>query len=364
MRFQNFICTHTLILAILLLSTTEAFAAEISWHLVYKSTQHEVTIQPIFSSQLEPGPHETVVALIDAGVLPNHPSLQGKILSGYDMVSLPKNMRAGRSGNYTPDDLGSTCDGKPTSTLNRTHGTELASLIAGNGEHGVHGVNKNSKILPIKIFGSCPINRQDLMDALAWAAGFYVENAPANLRPARVINMSFSGGRVNCDADLQKLLDRIRQKGIFVVSAAGNRYGKSMLEPANCKGVISVGSIDFGNKISSYSAIDPRISIYASGGEIQTDSTKPTGLKKLRVATFQTNTLGYETPVAFEKGVGTSYSSALVSGFISLMLSWNPELMPDDFIFSIASFIRTMEAPLSCKECSPRGVTLNQISNK
>lgn len=364
MRFQNLICIHTLISAIHLLSTTEVFAAEISWHLGDNSGQYEVTSQPIVAGQLEPGPHETVVALIDAGVLPNHPSLQGKILSGYDMVSLPKNMRAGRSGNYTPDDLGSTCDGKRTSPLNRTHGTEIASLIAGNGEHGVYGVNKNSQILPIKIFGSCPINRQDLMDALAWAAGFYVENAPANLRPARVINMSFSGGRVTCDVDLQNLLDRIKQKGIFVVAAAGNRYGKSMLEPANCKGVISVGSIDSANKISTYSAIDPRISIYASGGEIQTDSIKPTGLKKLRVASFQANSLGYETPVALEKGVGTSYSSALVSGFISLMLSWNPNLMPDDFIFSIASFTRTIEAPLSCKECTPRGLTFNQIRNK
>jgi serine protease len=37
----------------------------------------------------KPGPHEVVVAVIDGGVLPNHPSLSGRLLPGYDMMSAP-----------------------------------------------------------------------------------------------------------------------------------------------------------------------------------------------------------------------------------------------------------------------------------
>jgi subtilisin family serine protease len=35
----------------------------------------------------QPGPHRIVVAVIDSGVIASHPSLKGRILPGYDMVS-------------------------------------------------------------------------------------------------------------------------------------------------------------------------------------------------------------------------------------------------------------------------------------
>ena len=45
-----------------------------------------------------------VVAVVDSGVLTDHPSLQGKLLAGMDMVSGPYSQRGGRSTNVAPDE--------------------------------------------------------------------------------------------------------------------------------------------------------------------------------------------------------------------------------------------------------------------
>lgn len=364
MQPQKIIVTLGIISAVCLLNTRAALAEETPWHLGSENGLNLSAPSSLNTSTVSPGPHEIVVALIDAGILSNHPSIQDNVLSGYDMLSAPLNLRGGRSIDFSPDERGSSCNGKTSPNLNRTHGTELASLIAGNGSYQVHGVNKSAKILPVRLFGSCPFKRQDLLDALAWAAGIPVANTPINSHPAQVINMSFSGGATKCSPELQAMLDSISSKGIFVVAAAGNRFGKSLLEPANCKGVISVGAINFNNQISNYSALDPRTSIYAPGGEVNSQGVLFSRDRKLKVASFETNSENKELPISANKGVGTSYSSSLVSGFISLLLSWNPKLTPEELMNSLELFSREVERSSKCPECNPRGLTMIKINPK
>lgn len=364
MQPQKIIVTLGLISAVCLVNIRSVLAEETPWHLGAGNGLNLTAPSSLNTTAVNPGPHEIVVALIDAGILSNHPSIQDKVLSGYDMLSAPLNLRGGRSSDFSPDERGSSCNGKPSPTLSRTHGTEMASLIAGNGTYEVHGVNKSAKILPVRLFGSCPFKRQDLLDALAWAAGIPVANTPINSTPAQVINMSFSGGATTCSPELQAMLDSISSKGIFVVAAAGNRFGKALLEPANCKGVISVGAIDFNNKISNYSALDPRTSIYAPGGEINSQGVLFSKDRKLKVASFEVNSENTEIPISVNKGVGTSYSSSLVSGFISLLLSWSPKLTPEELLNSLELLSREVEKPSKCPECNPRGLTMININPK
>jgi subtilisin family serine protease len=61
---------------------------DLPWHLG--------SVDPIASApsaintvSVKPGSHEVVVAVIDSGVLSNHPSLKGRILPGFDMISKP-----------------------------------------------------------------------------------------------------------------------------------------------------------------------------------------------------------------------------------------------------------------------------------
>jgi serine protease len=311
----------------------------------------------------KPGPNEVVVAVIDGGVLPNHPSLSGRLLPGYDMLSAPNNLKGGRSTDFGPDQRDAKCGDHVSAGPYRTHGTEVASLIAGNGRDGVVGVNSRAKILPVRLFGSCNMSRADLLDSLAWAAGMPVDGVPINTNPARVINLSFAGGKSVCGDDLQQLIDRLSKKNIFVVAAVGNTFGRKLAEPANCRGVISVGAVDAENNIENYSALDARTVVYAPGGGKRISSVdRAWRVNKLKVATFDVDFKGNESPAGLFSGVGTSYAAPLVSGFVSLLLSHNPALTPADFIKQLPKFSRPVNPSPNCPDCNPRGLAMASIS--
>ena len=333
-------------------------AQDLPWHLGSMSGSSAAAPAAINTAGTKPGPHEVVVAVIDGGVLPNHPSLSGRLLPGYDMLSAPNNLKGGRSADFGPDPRDSKCGERVTSGTYRTHGTEVASLIAGNGRDGVIGVNPSAKILPVRLFGSCHMLRTDLLDSLSWAAGLPVAGVPANPHPARVINLSFAGGKSVCGDDLQNLLDRMAKKNIFVVAAAGNTFGKRLAEPANCRGVISVGAVDAENNIEKYSGLDPRTTVYAPGGGKRMSVDAPWHINKLKVATFDVDFKGEESPAGLFSGVGTSYAAPLVAGFVSLLLSNNPDMAPADFVKQLPKYSRPVNPPSNCPECSPRGLAM------
>ena len=338
-------------------------AQDLPWHLGSLNSGVAAAPSAINTVGTKPGPHEVVVAVVDGGVLSSHPSLAGRLLPGYDMVSAPDNLKGGRSSDFAPDPRDAKCGERLSSATFRTHGTEVASLIAGNGRDGIMGVNPTAKILPVRLFGSCHMSRGDLLDAISWSAGMPVTGISSNPDPARVINLSFSGGKAVCGEDLQRLLDHVAKKNIFVVAAVGNTFGKKLVEPANCKGVISVGAVDAENNIESYSALDARTVIYAPGGGKHIPGAETAWrVNKLKVATFDVNFKGDENPTGLFRGVGTSYAAPLVSGFVSLLLSHNADLSPADFVKHLSKFSRPVNPSANCPECSPRGLAMAAMS--
>ncbi len=329
-------------------------AEEIPWHLSEEGA--DVAPASIASTDIKPGAYKITVAVIDSGLLAGHPSLTGKILPGYDMVSAPNNLRGDRSSNFAPDGRDSLCKGRVISNASRTHGTEVASLIAGNGVYGVFGVNVNARIVPIRVFGACGSNRKDLIDSLAWAAGWPVSGAPINANPAKIINLSISGGLPSCGQDLQSVVDKLIDHGIFIVSAAGNNFHKSLQEPANCRGVISVGALDANNQIAVYSALDSRIVLYAPGGGRRLTNNHPWGVNKIKIATYDQDLLGREESTGESRGIGTSFAAPIVSGFISLWLSYKPDKIPSELERELPKFLRDVEPIADCMECNPKGL--------
>jgi serine protease len=353
-RFIRF-CFTAVTLAV---ASFGANAQDLPWHLGSLNSAAPAAPSSINTAHVKPGPNEVVVAVIDSGVLSAHPSLEGRLLPGYDMLSAPLNLRGGRSADYAPDSRDAKCGDRVTSGSFRTHGTEVASLIAGNGQEGVRGVNPNAKILPIRLFSACPIARADLLDAMAWAGGLPVAGVPANPNPARVINLSFSGGKRICGPDLQQLIDRLAKKNIFVVAAVGNTFGKKLAEPANCEGVISVGAVDAENNIENYSALDPRTMIYAPGGGKDLTGNAPWRNNKLKVASVDVNFFGEESLLGADRGVGTSYAAPLVSGFVSLLLSHRIDMSPSEFISQLSKFSRPVNPTDKCSDCAPKGLAM------
>ena len=306
-----------------------------------------------------PGPNKIVVAVIDSGVIASHPSLQGVLLPGYDMISGERNIRKVRSNDFSPDPRSSKCGDRLVSSSFRTHGTEVASLIAANGQEGMRGINPQAKIVPIRAFGVCGMSIHDMIDSIKWAAGITFSNLPANPNPARIINISISGGSRTCSPKLQETIDQVIAKDIFIVAAAGNNFNRGLEEPANCIGVISVGAVSADNRVERYSALDSRTVIYAPGGGQKIKSDANWSINKLRVATYEPTVIGGEAAVVKEAAVGTSFAAPVVTGYIALWLSHHPTQTPKDWMAMLPSIQRPVPPLEKCPQCVPTSLSSN-----
>ena len=322
------------IMTLAVLFYNPAYATEIPWYFDNPSSEHKSSIS---ANHLILGENKppVIVAVIDSGVNSDHPSLKGKVLPGFDMVSAEINPRGQRSSNYFPDSKESKC---PTTHLpngsNPNHGTEVASIIAGNGEFGVNGINPSAMILPVKAIGPCSSNYKDLIDSILWAAGLHVEGVPDNPTPSKILNISMTGGSTICSDQLQETINKVIDKGAIIVSAAGNTFGNQALEPAICKGVISVGSVNPDNSLTFYSPHDPRIELYAPGGGKSLYNSLGI-INRIKVATFRDNGLGHLDAIAADKGVGTSFSSPMVAGVIADILNNKQSLTTAELLTGI-----------------------------
>jgi len=320
--------------------TAAAAATAIENPLFLASTSTQLVAAPsaIHIKRVKSGPHQVVVAVIDSGIIADHPALQGRLLPGYDMQSWPQNTRGDRSNDFKPDPPNQGCQDVPVSNTYRTHGTEVASLIVGNGYDNVWGVNPGALVLPIRITGPCPMTRRDIIDALAWAAGFEVSGVPLNPFPAQVINLSFSGGGFRCDLRTQALIDLLVMRGIFVVAARNNSLDKPLQEPANCRGVVSVSAVNGEGHFEVYSRIDSKNTSDTLKESHSLKMTNESSVNTLRVATEIIDLLGRPQLVGAHRQVGTSHAAPVVSGFIALLLSYQPNARPSDLFQILESF--------------------------
>jgi serine protease len=303
-----------------------------------------------------------VVAVIDSGFIIQHPSLEGRFLPGVDMTSGTFNLRGSRSTNIEPDEWDAQCPNRQPITGHRSHGTEVASVLVGNGRKGVRGVAENAMVLPVRAIGACGMQVKDLIDAMAWSAGLSVEGLPQNSYPAKVINISLAGGAKVCRPALQSMVDQLNDKGVFVVAAAGNNFGQALQEPANCNGVLSVGAVNQSHEVTGYSALDPRTAVYAYAGTHQKGLWGKIISHGLRVASMshsEPGLAGLEQTVAHHGGVGTSFAAPYVSGLIANLLHQQPSLTFDSFMSQLDKQTIQGSQPQGCKTCNVRVMAKN-----
>lgn len=278
------------------------------------------------------GDSSSVVAVVDTGVLPGHPSLQGRLLPGFDMITdaftandsqaasstSSRDNDASDPGNGVSfiDSIGrSECGNGNNSTW---HGTFVSALVAANPMQSeqVFPVNWHGQILPVRALGRCGGFTSDLADGVRWAAGITVPGTTANRTPASVINLSL-GATGPCVAAIEGAAIREAvNRGAVVVVAAGNRGG-AIDSPANCAGAISVGAVDQEGLKADYSNFGTGITLMAPGG----DNAFPI---------WSASNSGTQAPAGntFSSKIGTSFASPLVASTISLMRSLNPSLTP------------------------------------
>lgn len=261
-----------------------------------------------------------VLAVVDTGVRPTHPDVAAGLVPGIDMISATtiSNDGDGRDAdNSDPGDwtAASQCFvGSPPSNSS-WHGTHVAGIAAGRADNalGVAGVAPDVRIQPVRVLGRCGGTVADIAAGVTWAAGLPVAGLPANATPATVINLSL-GGPGFCNPAYQAAFDDARAAGATIVVSAGNNSADAAdKQPANCNGVVVVGSVsDYGDR-AGYNNFGPLVDVSAPGGDSFWDGT----------AILSTYNTGSTVPDAdsYAQLQGTSMAAPAVSGAASLIAS-------------------------------------------
>ena len=254
------------------------------------------------------------VAIIDTGVDPNHPVLQGSLVPGYDFV----NDTDGSGSEWTGIDstIATILDSAPVSILDSVPvavnqstlvvlspaaGTAIATVpVPAAFGHGtmvaglVHLVAPGAKIMPLKAFNADGTSRIfDIVRAIYYAVD----------HGARVINMSFS--TLTWSPEVTHAINVATAQGVICVSSAGNFGQEIIVYPAGQRNVVAVGSTNTASPAarSSFSNYgDALISVGAPGAGVIT--TFPGG--------------------HYAGAWGTSFSTPLAAGAAALLVQIDP----------------------------------------
>ncbi len=299
---------------------------------LYSNQWHYPLISLPAAWDLETGVSSVTVAVVDTGVLLNHPDLQGQFSSdgGYDFISSDVNSGDGQPGiDANPDDPGDNSFGVGASSFHGTHvaGTVAAATAFSAGGSGVAGVAPGVKIMPVRVLGKFGATSYDIIQGVRYAAGLSNDSGitlNASQR-ADVINLSL--GRVGGYTQIeQDLYTEVRNAGVIVTAAAGNGNSSAINYPAAYAGVISVAAVDFNKQKAPYSNYGATIDVAAPGGNTGTDINSD-GFGDGVLSTLGDDS-GTTVSYIYDVYNGTSMAAPHVAGVVALMKSSYSGLTP------------------------------------
>ena len=301
--------------------------------------------EDFWTRQAVQGSRDVVVAVVDTGLEMAHPDIAGSpnLAPGYDFVSDKLMGNDGDGRDSDPNDPGDICNPDEPFAANSYHGTHVAGTIgaaATNNADGVAGGAWSVTIVPVRALGKCGGRLSDISDAIRWAGGLMPDIGPGdeeiwNQNPADIINLSI-GLFEFCPASLQDAIDAVTERGVLVVSAAGNaRVDASFYAPGGCNNVLSVAAGDARGFIAPYSNHGDVVDILAPGGDLMRDDNgdgRPDGVLSTKTASDCFDPVTGEGVAncfyAYEQG--TSMAAPHVSAALALMMAKYPDKTPTE----------------------------------
>jgi serine protease len=241
------------------------------------------------------------IAVVDTGVDLNHPDLQGKLVSGADLVAGQQDCPPG------PQD-------------ENGHGTHVAGIAAAvtNNGIGVAGTAPDAKIMPVRVLDADGSGTtEDVAKGIVYAAD----------HGAQVINLSLGELPVisQIDPENQQIADAIQHawdKGSLVVAAAGNETFPLCDSPAWEHHAVCVGATDQTGAPTFYSNFpnnQDTVGVRAPGGRLGALCEDDQDIWSTVWPGADFDCKGSGQLSGYETLAGTSMASPFVSGVAALL---------------------------------------------
>jgi subtilisin family serine protease len=260
-----------------------------------------------------------VIAILDSGVDYTHPDLVDKLW--FNIAELTGEAGVDDDNNGFIDDtkgwdfwqagdvFNPIQDNDPMIDV-EDHGTHVAGTAAAtpNNAIGLVGTGYNAKIMAVKMGGiaSNPTAISSIPEGMLYAG----------LNGANVLNCSFGGGGSN-DA-VQAIVNDLTDMGVIIVAASGNDRRAFMGYPAAYDNVLSVGSSNIFDGMSSFSNYDFNLDVVAVGSGVYSTTFSPSYTTKS----------------------GTSMSTPMVAGLAALVRAQHPNWSAQQVMAQIRSSAR------------------------
>ena len=243
-----------------------------------------------YANQLATGNGAGVtVGVVDSGLQLSHPTLKGQVLATYNAFT---------GGTDVTDQMG--------------HGTHVSGLIAGSLANGslTQGVAPGAKLVMAKVLETGGSSTSTIQKGIDWVV---------NTQKAPILSLSLGSSSLSLQAPIKNAV----AKGTLITAALGNdgkttgaSWPAEFAKASWANGqIIAVGAVDAGNKLASFSNVDPTLAnwtVYAPGINVASSYSVPT------------------RPSAYAYMSGTSMATPIVAGQAALIKSnWNFLTAPD-----------------------------------